>query len=147
MMKKAAHWRILFPLILLAWASFALVLTTQTDQVPIVHLMVSTIGSTEFGATIGHAGLFGMLTVVGFLALSTLLPRKPALLLSMSLVLLIATSTELFQTVVAGRSSSLADLLANWLGIFIVGFGTLLITTSNNRETSVMTNFGDRSSS
>lgn len=35
--------------------------------------------------------------------------------------LLLGTSTELFQWFVAGRTSSLADLLANWLGVFVAG--------------------------
>jgi hypothetical protein len=121
-MKNFTQVKLLRPLIVFVWGLFALILTTQTDQVPIVNLMVSTIGSTEVGATLGHAGLFGVLTAVGYLALTVRLPHRRALLLTMTLVLFIATSTELFQVQVTGRSSSLADLLANWLGVFIVSF-------------------------
>jgi hypothetical protein len=121
-MKNFAQVRLLRPLIVFVWGLFALVLTTQTDQVPLVHLMVATIGSTEFGATLGHAGLFGILTAVAYLALTIRLPRRCALLLTVGLVLSLATVTELFQVQVTGRSSSLADLLANWLGVFIVSF-------------------------
>ncbi len=121
-MKNGIHWRALRPFILLVWGLFALILTTQTDQVPVVGLMVSTIGSTEVGATIGHAGLFGTLTVLAYLALANFMQRHSALLVTLVGVLLIATATELFQTVVSGRSSSLSDLLANWLGVFIVSF-------------------------
>jgi hypothetical protein len=121
-MKNGIHWRALRPIILLIWGLFALVLTTQTDQVPVVKLVGSTIGSTEVGATIGHAGLFGVLTLLCYLALAIFMQRHSALLLALVGVLLLATTTELFQTVVSGRSSSLSDLLANWLGIFIVSF-------------------------
>lgn len=127
-MENHPRWRALRPIILLLWGIFALGLTTQTDQVPVVGLMVSTIGSTEWGATVGHAGLFGALTAFGYVALKMRLSHRRALLLAMILVLLIATSTELFQTAVSGRSSSLSDLLANWLGIFIVGF---FVSTAN----------------
>jgi len=115
-------WRALRPLLLLVWGVFALVLTTQTDQIPVVGLMVSTIGSTEWGATLGHAGLFGTLAALAYLALTIYLPVRRALPLAMMLVLTLATTTELYQVVVAGRSSSLPDLLANWLGIVLVGF-------------------------
>jgi VanZ family protein len=121
-MKNSIHWRVLRPIILLVWAVFALILTTQTDQIPVVALMVSTIGSSEIGATIGHAGLFGTLTLLCYLALGTLMRQHTALLLASAAVLIIATVTELFQAAVSGRSSSLSDLLANWLGVFIVSF-------------------------
>lgn len=122
-MKNSFHWWALRPIILLIWGLFALVLTTQTDQIPVVALMVSTIGSTEIGATIGHAGLFGTLTLLCYLVLTTLMRRHTTLLLALAAMLITATVTELFQAVVSGRSSSLSDLLANWLGVFIVSFG------------------------
>lgn len=121
-MNNTARWRMLRPIMLIVWGMFALVLTTQTDQMPLVKLVGSTIGSTEFGATLGHIGLFGVLTAVGYLALNHLLTRRQALSLTMLSALPIATTTELFQNVVSGRSSSLSDLLANWLGILLVGF-------------------------
>lgn len=107
---------------MLVWALFVVTLTTQTDSVPVVHLMVSLIGRTELGATIGHAALFGLLTVIGYAALALKLSPRYALLLAMGVALTLGTATELYQQVVAGRSSSLSDLLANWLGVFVVAF-------------------------
>lgn len=133
-MKNSDRWRVLRPIILLVWGLFAVILTTQTDQIPVVALMVSTIGSSEVGATIGHAGLFGTLTLLSYLALATFIRRHVALLLTLIVVLLLATITELFQTVVSGRSSSLADLLANWLGVFMVGFIIAYSAMSNSTK-------------
>jgi hypothetical protein len=114
--------RVLAPLV---WLIFALMITTQTDRVPVVHLMVATIGSTDIGDAIGHAGLFGTLAFVCYAALAFWLPRRRALSLAMLLALAAGTATELYQLDVVGRSASLSDLMANWLGIFIVGFAML----------------------
>ncbi len=121
-MKIRFEWRLLRLILLLVWAVFALILTTQSDHVPLVHLMTSTIGSTDFGDSIGHAGLFGMLAGVTYFALSIRLTPRRALLMAMSLALAVGTSTEFYQLFVADRATSLSDLLANWLGVFIVGF-------------------------
>jgi hypothetical protein len=109
-------------IVMLVWALFVVTLTTQTDSVPVVHMMVALIGRTELGATIGHASLFGLLTVIGYAALALWLPRRYALLLAMGISLTLGTATEFYQQQVAGRSSSLSDLLANWLGVFVAGF-------------------------
>jgi hypothetical protein len=119
---KNGNWRILSLIILFSWGLFALILTTQTDQVPIVNLVVSTVGSSEFGATIGHAGLFGILALLGYLALAAFIQQRTALLITLTIVLLFATGTEIYQTIVSGRDTSLSDLLANWLGVFMVSF-------------------------
>src|SRR5260221_11811545 len=105
-MKIRIEWRVLRLIILLVWAIFALILTTQSDRVPLVHLMTSTIGSTDFGDSVGHAGLFGMLAGVAYLALSFRLSIRRALLLGMSFALAVGTSTELFQLLVADRATS-----------------------------------------
>lgn len=108
--------------VVLVWALFVVTLTTQTDSVPVVHVMIALIGRTELGATVGHASLFGLLTAVAYAALALRLPRRYALLLAMGLALTLGTATEFYQQVVAGRTASLADLLANWLGVFVVAF-------------------------
>jgi VanZ family protein len=115
-------------LVLVTWAVFAVILTTQTDRVPVVRLMVVTIGSTAIGDALGHAGLFGTLAFVCYAALVIRLPQRRALPLAMLLALAAGTATECYQLGVAGRSSSLSDLLANWLGIFIVGFAVLFMS-------------------
>jgi hypothetical protein len=129
-MKIRIELRVLRLIILLVWIVFALILTTQSDRVPLVHLMTSTIGSTDFGDSIGHAGLFGMLAGVAYLALSLHLTPRRALLLAMSLALVAGTSTELFQFLVADRATSLSDMLANWLGVFVVGFTISFVSLS-----------------
>lgn len=111
--------------VLVVWAVFAVILTTQTDRVPVVHLMIATIGSTDIGDAIGHAGLFGTLAFVCYAAFASRLPRRRALPMAMLLALAAGTATELYQLDVTGRSSSLSDLLANYLGIFVVGFAVL----------------------
>ena len=84
--------------------------------------MTSTIGSTDFGDSIGHAGLFGTLAGIAYVALSLQLTPRHALLWAMILALATGTGTELFQLFVADRATSLSDMLANWLGVFVVAF-------------------------
>ncbi len=122
-------------IVMLIWALFAITLTTQSDRIPVVHLMTTTIGSTEFGDVLGHAGLFGMFTAVAYFAFARWLPGLRALLLAMVLALFAGTTTELYQIVVADRSASLSDLLANWLGIFVTGF---VIAGFGNRSPAVL---------
>lgn len=107
---------------LVLWTIFVLVLTTQSQNVPIVYLAGSTIGSTEYGAAFGHAGLFFALTLIIFTALRLAFSVKIALGTAVLLALILGTSTELYQLIVPDRSTSLSDLLANWLGVFIIGF-------------------------
>jgi hypothetical protein len=139
-MKNHSTWRTMRFLILLVWALFAIMLTTQSDRIPLVHLMTSTIGSTDFGDSLGHAGLFGMLACVSYLALSLHFPIRPALLLAMTLALAAGTGTELFQRLVADRATSLSDMMANWLGVFVVGvvvaFRSLSCSPAKNTEQS-----------
>ncbi len=127
-------------IMLLIWVIFTLILTTQSDRIPLVHLMTSTIGSTDLGDSIGHAGLFGMLACLSYLALSRLLPMRHALLLAITLALATGTSTELFQLFVTDRATSLSDMLANWLGVFVVGFAvafrSLSCSPAKNTEQS-----------
>jgi VanZ family protein len=107
---------------LLAWGVLAIVLTTQSDRLPIVHLMTSTLGSTEFGDAFGHAGLFGVLTFAVYMGMAIWLKREWALPLAMLLVLSLGGLTELSQFGVFHRSPSISDLLANSLGVFVAGF-------------------------
>jgi hypothetical protein len=109
--------------LLMFWTIFVLVLTTQSqNDVPLVYFVGSTIGSTEYGAAFGHAGLFFMLTLMIFTALRLLFGVKIALATAMLIALILATGTEFYQLTLPDRSASLPDLLANWLGVFIIGF-------------------------
>jgi hypothetical protein len=114
-------------MLMLVWGLFALVLTTQSDRVPLVHLMTSTVGATEIGATLGHAGLFGILMLLVYVALAIRLPRLAALLLAMLVVGALGPLTEWSQSGLFGRDPSMTDLLADWLGIFMVGFALTCI--------------------
>ncbi|MCC6893743.1 MAG: VanZ family protein [Anaerolineae bacterium] len=109
-------------LILLVWGVLAIVLTTQSDRVPLVRLMTRTIGSTDVGDAVGHAGLFGVLTFAIYMVLASKLKREWALPFAMLVTLVLGLVTELAQMGVISRVASLSDLLANALGIFVVGF-------------------------
>lgn len=122
MMKLRSTFTPLRLLVLGAWGVFALILTTQSDRVPLVHLMTRTIGSTDAGDAVGHAGLFGVLTFALYMVMAIKLKREWALPLAMGSALLLGLVTELAQIGVINRVASLSDLLANALGIFMVGF-------------------------
>lgn len=113
------RWRLL---VLVIWGVFAIYLTTQSAGNPLIDFMASTIGSTEAGDLIGHAGLFAVLTAVGYLALSLKLKPRQAIVIAMVVTLAIGIITEIAQGNAIGRTVSAADLLANWLGTFVVGF-------------------------
>src|SRR5689334_23350484 len=99
-------------IVLLFWAIFALILTTQSDHLSVVHLMTSTIGVTDAGDAIGHGGLFGMLALLLYLVLSKWLSTFYALLPAMIVALLLGAGTEWAQTLVSDRDASIVDLLA-----------------------------------
>ena len=119
---------------LIAWGVLAIVLTTQSDRLPLVHLMTSTIGSTEFGDAFGHAGLFGVLTFAVYMVVAIRFKREWALPLAMALVLSLGGLTELSQFGVLHRAPSVSDLLANSLGVFVVGFALSYLSILRSRE-------------
>jgi VanZ family protein len=121
-------------LVLLAWGALAIILTTQSDRLPLVHLMTSTICSTEFGDAFGHAGLFGVLTFAVYMALAIRLKREWALPLAMTAVLLLGGITEISQFGVLHRAPSISDLLANSLGVFVVGFAVSYLSILRSRH-------------
>ena len=121
-------------MVLLAWGLLAMILTTQSDRLPLVHLMTSTIGSTEFGDAFGHAGLFGVLTFVVYMTLAIRLKREWALPLAMIVVLSLGGLTELSQFGVLNRAPSISDLLANSLGVFVVGFAMSYLSILRSRH-------------
>ena len=119
---------------LIAWGVLAIVLTTQSDRLPLVHLMTSTIGSTEFGDAFGHAGLFGVLTFAVYMVVAIRFKREWALPLAMLLVLSLGFLTELSQFGVLHRAPSISDLLANSLGVFVVGFALSYLSILRSRH-------------
>lgn len=121
-------------LVLAAWGIFAIILTTQSDRVPLVYLMTRTIGSTEVGDALGHAGLFGVLTFALYRVMALKFKPEWALLLAMGIALSLGLVTELAQIGVASRVASLSDLLANALGIFVVGFAMSYLSILRSRQ-------------
>jgi VanZ family protein len=121
-------------LVLLAWGTLAIILTTQSDRLPLVHLMTSTIGSTEFGDAFGHAGLFGVLTFALYMALAIRFKREWALPVAMTVVLALGGITEISQFGVLHRAPSISDLLANSLGVFVVGFAISYLSMLRSRH-------------
>ena len=109
-------------LTLAAWGLTVLLLTTLPGDTPVVKTLMRLLGNTEFGAVMGHMGLFTLLTILLYTALCQWLRVHVALLVAMCFVLLLGTTTELFQWFVDGRNTTIADLMANWLGVFIAGF-------------------------
>jgi hypothetical protein len=129
-MNLSSHWNRIRLSLLLAWGTFVVMMTTQSDQVSFVHLVIGIFGNSGFTSTIGHAGLFAILTSALYIVLAQQLTSTHALWLAMLIILLLATGTELSQIGVSGRDASLADLLANWLGVFMIGF--LITSFSQN---------------
>jgi len=115
-------WPLLRWLSMAAWGALVLLLTTLPGNALPVKTLTWLMGGTEFSGVIGHLTLFLLLTTLVWVALRQWFRSRTALLLALMFALLLGTSTELFQWFVAGRTSSLADLLTNWLGAFIAGF-------------------------
>jgi VanZ family protein len=118
-------------LMLVVWGVLALALTMLPNTVPFVGRVSRLIGSTPFGGAVGHAGLFGMLTLMLYLALRIRFSSVWALLLAVVAALLVSTGTEIYQVVLADRDASLVDMLANWLGVFVVGFCLSILAHSD----------------
>ncbi len=117
------HWPSLLRwLAAVAWAITVLLLTTLPGHVPPVSIVSHWFGGTEFSSVVGHICMFSLLTLLVWQALCQWFRWRLALLMTMSAVLMLGTTTELFQWFVVGRMSTLADLLANWLGVFVGGF-------------------------
>lgn len=114
--------RRLILLVTLAWAGIAVYLTTQPGYNPLVQWFNRTIARTLVGGTLGHLALFASVTLIGYIGLRGWCNRPLALGLAMLGALTAGTGTEVYQLLVDGRQATLTDLLANWLGVFMVGF-------------------------
>jgi hypothetical protein len=109
--------------LMLGWAALAVFVTTQPGSTPLVQFLNRTLAQSSLGGAIGHGGLFAMLTGISYLGWRGWCSRPLALGLAMLGALLAGTGTEFYQFMVDGRNATLIDLLANWLGVFMVGFG------------------------
>ena len=111
-------WLVLAPL----WMLIVILLTTLPSSIPPMDALTGWVGSAEVNGVVGHFNLFSLLTLLLWQALRQYFTRRQALLMTMLAVLLLGTTTELFQWFVAGRMSTMIDLLTNWLGAFAAGF-------------------------
>ena len=105
-------WPLLRWLSVAVWGILVLLLTTLPGDAPLVKSLRWLVGNTEVSDSVGHASLFLLLTALVWVALRQWFRARTALYLAMAFTLLLGTSTELFQWFVAGRYSSVADLLA-----------------------------------
>lgn len=114
----------LYGLILLGWGMFVVVLTIAPGTTPWFSMLNNTFGQLELLllTTMTHALLFAILTVFMWRALSLWVGNHAGLLAAMLICLMAGTTTEFAQYFIIERSISLADLLANWLGVFVAGF-------------------------
>lgn len=109
-------------LFMLVWAFIVIMLTILPGHIPPVSVLSRWMGGTELGGVIGHLFLFSLLTMLVAQALAQWVRWRQALLLATLAVLMLGTTTELFQWFVAGRMSTLTDMLANWLAAFSAAF-------------------------
>ena len=110
-------------------------MTTQSECMVVVKVMSAIFGRGELIQVVGHIGLFGILTGTSYGVLRLRLAKHRALILSMLICLLIGTITEVSQLFVADRSFASTDLLANWLGTFIIG-GLVKLNTPSIQSTN-----------
>jgi VanZ family protein len=104
------------------WGLFVLLLTTLPAHVPLVSVLSELIGGTEPASMVGHVGLFAILTLLTCGAMMQWFSPRYAVPIAMMGVLLLGTTTEFFQWFVLDRNSTMGDLFANWLGVFMAGF-------------------------
>ncbi len=119
------HW-----LAMAVWGVFVLLLTTLPGNVPLVKELADAIGGTETSSVMGHCSLFAILTLLSWRALAGWFNWRHALLMAMAAALLLGTTTELFQWFVSSRTSTLMDLLANWLGVFVSAFSITYLASA-----------------
>lgn len=111
----------------LAWAFFVVFMTLAPNGTPLVVALRTFIGGTALSDAAGHAGLFALLSAGVYVAARRWLPWRLALVCAVTAALFLGTATELGQALAVNRTASLVDLLANWLGVFVVGTGVGLL--------------------
>jgi len=120
-MHRHSIWSHLRWIVIIGWAGGVLMLTIMPGNTPLMARLIP-LFSGELSGALGHSGLLGSLTLIGYLCLCEVLPGRRGLLLVMAAALLLGTGTELAQATVAGRASTVSDLLGNWLGVITAGF-------------------------
>lgn len=108
--------------VLLACGLGIIVLTTLPGSVPFIRRLFIWTGYFYLGDKLGHAALFALLVMAGYIALLGWLSPLRALAIATICALLLGTATEAYQMFVAGRAATLTDLTANWLGALMMQF-------------------------
>lgn len=103
--------------LLLGWATVVILFTTMPHPLPLVRTLARLLGGDDVGDAIGHASLFGSLTLLLYWTLRLRLRFALAFWLAVVSVLTLSTATELSQQFSPERTVSLSDLLANWVGV------------------------------
>lgn len=111
------HWRWL---LLTICAVIVVALTTMPRNTIVVRAVEIVLNHSEVGETAGHAALFALLTAVIYLALRHRFAFALAFGIALTIGLTAGLITEMSQASTPGRTASLSDLLANWLGVFVV---------------------------
>jgi FtsH-binding integral membrane protein len=106
-------------LILLAFGAGVVFLTTVSGRFILLRLYQRVVGETAVGDAILHGTLFALLTALGYWALRRRLSFGRAFILAVVVGLILSAITEFSQSGTPGRTMTLSDLLANWLGVFV----------------------------
>ncbi len=112
---------------LAAMLTLVLILTTQPGANPLVRGFRNLFTASVWRGVVGHTGLMFGLMIALYFGLALRLRWQVAFILSVGSGLVVGTLTELYQQGVAGRDYSLADLLSNWLGVFMAATLILFI--------------------
>lgn len=121
-MRRITRMDQLWGVLLLVWGAVVLLLTTLPGDVPLMRTIFDYLQHIRFGDVIGHVALFALLTGLVWAALAVWMRGHVALLPAMILTWAAGTVTEAYQYFLFTRNADISDLLANWLGVFIVGF-------------------------
>ncbi|MEP7293921.1 MAG: VanZ family protein [Chloroflexota bacterium] len=108
---------------LLVCLAVVVALTTLPLSVNIIRVIRQIVviqGHPNANDALGHAFLYGTLMAVGYWALRRGLRFTPAFCGALATALLLGALTELSQQFTPGRTMTLSDLLANWLGAMSV---------------------------
>jgi VanZ family protein len=104
--------------ITLLWTAFTVFLAlAPSDDTSFVTRLSQASGGTEITDAVGHVMLFGLLTVLWYLPLARRYNHRRVLLWSIVLALTIGIVTELTQSFVPDRGTSVLDLAANSVGV------------------------------
>jgi VanZ family protein len=120
--------------LLLIWATVVILFTTLPQPFPIVRTLARLLGGNDVGDAIGHASLFGSMTLLVYWTLRLRLGFSFAFWLAIGSVLALSTATEFSQQFTAGRTLSLSDLLANWVGVLAVATVVCFHIRISNRQ-------------